>query len=80
MISLHDIWRRDQKPLWEGILLQAELQGDERRAEYARWILTEVLHCPQSSTESPSTKDRIASEEGTPGVSQETEKGPARLF
>ena len=80
MNSLHDIWRRDQKPLWESILLEAELTGDESRAEYARWILTEVLHYPQSSTESPSTKDGIAPDEGTPSVSQETEKGPAKLF
>lgn len=69
MNSLHDIWQRDQRPVWESVLLEAELKGEEKRAEYARWILTEVL-----GVDPPEPVDVTSS------VSQETEKGPARLF
>lgn len=51
MTTMLDIWRRDQRPVWDSVLLEAELQGDERRAAYARWILTEVLR--GNSTEIP---------------------------
>ena len=36
-------WRRDQIPVWKAVLAEAEAKGQHRRAEYARWLLQEVL-------------------------------------
>ncbi|KKM90012.1 hypothetical protein LCGC14_1242920 [marine sediment metagenome] len=38
-----DTWRKDQVPVWVEVQRQAELRGEDRRAAYARWVLTEVL-------------------------------------
>jgi hypothetical protein len=40
---LLETWRRDQIPVWKAILLEAEAMDQQKRTEYARWILQEVL-------------------------------------
>jgi len=37
------IWRRDQIPVWKAVLSEAEAKGQQKRAEYAHWILRDVL-------------------------------------
>lgn len=36
-------WRRTSKPQWRQILAVAKAEGDLARAEYATWILADVL-------------------------------------
>ena len=37
-------WRRSSIPQWRQVLQEATATGDSNRAEYARWMLWEVLH------------------------------------
>ena len=49
-------WRRASIPEWQRILAAAREAGDDSRAEYARWMLSEVLqaemNCPPGDDES----------------------------
>jgi len=40
---LLETWCRDQIPVWRSILVEAEAVGQQKRTEYARWILQEIL-------------------------------------
>jgi hypothetical protein len=40
-------WRRISIPDWRRILKESINSGDKKRAEYARWILKEVLDDPE---------------------------------
>ena len=40
-------WRRTSIPEWRRILQESIEQGDARRAEYARWMLRDILLDPQ---------------------------------
>lgn len=46
-----ETWRRDQVPVWRAILSGAETTGQQKRAEYARWLLQEVLGAEQVEVE-----------------------------
>jgi len=41
-----DEWRRVSIPDWRRILQKSIAQGNNRRADYARWMLLEVLEDP----------------------------------
>ena len=40
-------WRRVSIPEWRAILSTSAEQGDRKREEYARWMLSEVLLDPE---------------------------------
>jgi hypothetical protein len=47
-------WRRASIPEWRRILQESIDQGDSRRAEYARWMLKEILLDPTYQEEAES--------------------------
>ncbi len=47
-------WRRASIPEWRRILQESIGQGDTRRAEYARWMLREILLDPDYPEEAES--------------------------
>jgi len=46
-------WRRVSIPKWRRILQQSIQRGDSRRAEYARWMLKDVLLDPEYEEPQP---------------------------
>jgi len=57
-MTILEAWRRDQVPVWKDILAEAETKGQERRAEYARWILKEVLQEATTEVSAETAKPR----------------------
>jgi hypothetical protein len=39
-------WRGVSIPQWRGILVESQERGDDRRQQYARWMLRDVLEDP----------------------------------
>ena len=46
-------WRRISIPEWRRILVESTDKGDGRRAEYARWMLRDVLQDPEYEEPQP---------------------------
>jgi hypothetical protein len=46
-------WRRVSNPEWRRILGESVEQGDNRREEYARWMLREILLDPDYEEPQP---------------------------
>jgi acyl-CoA reductase-like NAD-dependent aldehyde dehydrogenase len=44
-------WRRSSIPQWRKILAEAREEGDQDRAEYARWMLLDVLAAPPEDSD-----------------------------
>ncbi len=44
----YNTWRKDALPAWRRVLEEAIAKGQTKRAEYARWILTDILKAPEA--------------------------------